>query len=134
MLDSRLSKFSLIPFSNKNSLLRTSLVPPSVDVHLFGDEWQPVGSRDTLQHLIRSACYIFMPPRDWPCAKEACAIQKCLNSNNLNEAKCKEYIDTFKQCCDKVTIRGEYSEACGIRTNVETSPSNMATSSNRELE
>jgi len=82
----------------------------------LGQTWSRKPSRhplDVQKLMFSSTSDIQKMPRDWPCAKEACAIQSCLNANNLNQAKCADVVTRFKECCAAVGARGEYSQACG---------------------
>ena len=42
-----------------------------------------------------------LPPEQIKCRKQACAIQYCLNRNNLQQKACREYIEAWEQCRDK---------------------------------
>ena len=49
------------------------------------------------------------PPTIEPCKKYACAIQKCLESNNYNQDKCEYAIEAMRKCCANLTT---YSYIC----------------------
>ncbi|XP_039343600.1 cx9C motif-containing protein 4 isoform X3 [Mauremys reevesii] len=39
-----------------------------------------------------------MPQKD-PCQKQACEIQKCLQANNYQEARCEAVLQEMRRCC-----------------------------------
>jgi len=41
-------------------------------------------------------------PEQIHCAKQACAIQWCLAKRNHREDYCRQYIDEWKNCCERV--------------------------------
>ena len=40
-----------------------------------------------------------------PCQAEACAIQKCLQENNLQQDMCKDTIYNMIKCCAQIEAR-----------------------------
>lgn len=58
-------------------------------------------------------------PEQKKCAKQACAIQWCLAKRDHKEHLCQNYIDEWKDCCEKaraaaaVAVEAEPSVAAG---------------------
>jgi hypothetical protein len=45
------------------------------------------------------------------CGKQACAIQWCLAKQNYQESACREFIDAWKKCSERVKEKQKLAQA-----------------------
>lgn len=60
-----------------------------------------------------------MSDKKEPCLPQACAIQRCLETNGYNEAKCTKVIDDLYLCCKQFyEANGPQQTTCCPKVNL----------------
>ena len=60
--------------------------------------------------------------KDKTCQKLSCDIQWCLSRSNYQQHRCKEFVDRWNKCCDRVRRKAQAKSPDHTHTHTHTHP------------